>query len=311
MGRRVKRYGIWITSLLTLVVAAMVIYRILRPPLEGRFVFSYDGRICVGNASGGLRRCLAEGQDPSWSPDGQQIAFGVITLPNAESGTHRIHSIYIINANSAEPTLLTELPGIDPTWSPDGKQIAFSSTQIYVIDTDGSNLQPLTSDDAEKYEPAWSPDGQQIAFMARPQQDEKLDIYVMNADGSNIRRLTYDEAHDTRPAWSPDGQRIAFDSYRDGNSEIYVMNADGSGQTRLTNHPKSDRGPVWSPDGREIAFSSGRGGRTGRILYEGVTVQLFDIYLMNADGSNVRRLTYSLSGSFEDLDWSSGSGISR
>ena len=122
------------------------------------------------------------------------------------------------------------------------------------------------------------------------------DIYVMNADGSNVTRLTNRPEHyDNSPAWSPDGRQIVYQSSQDenwetGNWEIYVMNADGSNVTRLTHHPeldrypKRDRYPTWSPDGRRIAFHSNRDGADG----------VFNIYVMNADGSNVTRLTNRL-----------------
>ena len=83
-------------------------------------------------------------------------------------------------------------------------------------------------------------------------------------------------------------------SRRDGNSEVYVMNADGSGKRNLTRDRASDDYPTWSPDGRRIAFLRGR-------LYSnnpgGLGVHRFygyHLYVMNADGSGLRRLTLNL-----------------
>ena len=82
------------------------------------------------------------------------------------------------------------------------------------------------------------------------------------------------------------GPLIAYTSRVDGYDEIFSMAADGTQQTRLTfNTAISDRDPAWSPDGTEIAFASNRDG--GGIEY--------DIYVMDADGSNVRRLTTAAS----------------
>ena len=139
---------------------------------------------------------------------------------------------------------------------------------------------------------------------------DQLEIYVSDADGSNETRLTYNPAHDSYPSWSPDGSKIAFQSRRDGTQEIYVMDADGSNQTRLTTNndafsaipaglPPPTGGwdtstaffssrytkrnefvaPAWSPDGGKIAFVSTRDPN-------------FEIYVMDADGSNQIRLTY-------------------
>ncbi len=109
----------------------------------------------------------------------------------------------------------------------------------------------------------------------------------MNADGSNQTRITTNSASDRQPSWSPDGTRLAFVSNRDGNDEIYVMNADGSSQTRLTNNAAFDFDPAWSPDGTRIAFTSTRDfpGITGNIANG------FELYVMNADGTNPVRLT--------------------
>ena len=89
--------------------------------------------------------------------------------------------------------------------------------------------------------------------------------------------------------------RIAFTSERDGNFEIYAVNPDGSAPVNLTNNPTQDTHPAWSPDGRHLAFVSLRGGTAS------------DIYVMNADGSDVRRITHrgNMTDNFiEGLSWS-------
>jgi TolB protein len=129
-----------------------------------------------------------------------------------------------------------------------------------------------------------------IAFRS---QRDGFEIYVMNADGTGQTRLTDNSLRDRYPSWSPDGTKIAFarDSRSGGGfAEIYVMNADGTGQTRLTTivHDPSfihggDMHPSWSPDGTKIAFAS----------YRDATSTSYnpEIYVMNADGSGITRLT--------------------
>lgn len=80
-------------------------------------------------------------------------------------------------------------------------------------------------------------------------------------------------------AKAPATPKILFSSSRDGNWEVYMMNPDGSEQVNLTQHPDGDRGAVWSPTGDQILFASNRQG-----------TRVWDLYLMDADGSNVRRV---------------------
>jgi Tol biopolymer transport system component len=90
--------------------------------------------------------------------------------------------------------------------------------------------------------------------------------------------------------WSPDGKRIAFVSQRDNLfGEIYTMNADGTNVVRLTNTPGASDSPSWSKDGSQLVFSSNRD------LFDpatgSVSIVQFEVYVMNADGSGVTRLT--------------------
>ena len=105
--------------------------------------------------------------------------------------------------------------------------------------------------------------------------------------------MTTNPRWDQTPAWSPDGKRIAFEFTRDGAhaSDIYVINIDGSEQRNLTDHVYVDATPSWSPDGKKIAFASVRDTESGSLMSR------VEIYVMNADGSELRRLTRDF---FED-----------
>ena len=199
--------------------------------------------------------------DPTWSPDGRQIAFRSQRDGNDE--------IYIMNSDGTCQANLTNDAADDwsPAWSPDGTKIAFAHffdggqfSDITVINVDGSGLERLTTSHGEY--PAWSPDGTRIAFASA--RDGNYEIYVMNADGTAQTRLTNNPAYDMSPVWSPDGARIAFDTQRDSfppqevgigpEFEIHIINADGSGDTRLTNNKEEDRFPAWAPN-TNLAFT--------------------------------------------------------
>jgi Tol biopolymer transport system component len=145
--------------------------------------------------------------------------------------------------------------------------------------------------------PAWSGDGRTIVFVSW--RDGNGEVYAMDADGSGPRNLTQHPAKDVRPACSPDGRSMAFVSRRDSQSEVYVMNADGSGKRNLTRDRANDDYPTWSPDGRRIAFLRGN-----RVRGLGVhRFYRYHLYVVNADGSGLRRLTHRRTRRYQ-LVWS-------
>ncbi len=118
-------------------------------------------------------------------------------------------------------------------------------------------------------------------------------IYLMEADGSGrIRLSSEEERNDNMPSWSPERCRIAFRSHSpDGDDDIFVMNADGTLLGRLTTDPADDLFPEWSPDGKQIAFISYRDGYR-------------NLFVMEADGSQQRQLTFNQKEFTQWLAWS-------
>jgi hypothetical protein len=141
-----------------------------------------------------------------------------------------------------------------------------------------------------------------IAFIqAAGHQGSEHNVWTMNADGTGQTQLTTSD-HAGAPAWSPDGQKIALARYVDGNTDIWVMNADGSNMTRLTTDPEFDFDPAWSPDGR-IVFVTLRDHNP----YQFGSCQVpcnYELYAMNADGSNQTRVTYTPDIDEGAPDWS-------
>jgi TolB protein len=105
-------------------------------------------------------------------------------------------------------------------------------------------------------------------------------IYYADYDGANHRRVTVTRSLDIAPAWSPDGKAIAYTSYRSGFPDIIVQHIYEGRYTKPTagTAEKQNYLAAWSPDGSKLAFMSNRDGNN-------------EIYIVNRDGSGMRRLT--------------------
>lgn len=165
---------------------------------------------------------LSHEEWPSWSPDGQRIAFTTTVDGNQE--------LYVADASGENRVRLTSDPAIDahPAWSPDGRRIAFSTNrwgdlEIALISPDGSQLQRLTEAPGLDDYPAWSPDGGSLVFTSN--RDGNQEIYRMQADGRRPRNMTQTESMETFPSFHHDG-RLTFVSDRTGGFEVYLTVGD-------------------------------------------------------------------------------------
>ena len=244
----------------------------------------------------------AETKTSAPAPLAGKIAF---VRAVSHPGSANEYRLYVMDADGSNQKLLSKDFNLinAPAWSPDCKKIAFVATvrdesAIYTVSADGSDLVRLTpeaSDPSKEgwwnaWAPRWSPDGTKIAFQATPHG--VWEIYVMNADGSNLTSI----GRGGYPSWSPDGKRIVYvgDVGGLGLNAICAMDADGGNKTRLisTEVPQHHYDtPVWSYDGKQIAFIAWEKGNDR------------ELYVMDADGSNVKTVASVQDGPFSP-QWS-------
>lgn len=251
---------------------------------------AYETEIWIADPSRGNRWQLTRGKkssvQPTWSPDGQWLAF-------ISDRTDK-RQIYLINPRSGEADALTNASeGVSGfLWSPDGKSIAYTATEpkpeahkerdkkygeftvvdqdlrmvhLHVIDVATRTSRPLTRGAFAVGSFAWSPDGARIAFDHRVNNDPSnggtANISVVEVAGGNVRPIVTMEGPDTNPTWSPDGSRLAFQTtmadpwFYYANSMIAVVPAEGGEARPLTKQFDEDASIVaWGKPG--IFFSA-------------------------------------------------------
>jgi len=162
---------------------------------------------------------LSHEESPTWSPDGQWLAYTSTFEGNQE--------LYVIRKDGKERRRLTTHAGLDahPTWSPDGERIALATDrwgdlEIATVDIHGGNLQRVTESVGFDDYPAWSSDGAQLAFTSN--RDGNFEIYVCDKTGQNPRNVSQDAEFDSFPTWTKKGE-LGFISARDGGFDVYVL----------------------------------------------------------------------------------------
>jgi TolB protein len=225
--------------------------------------------------------------NPSWAPDSRSLAYTTYR-PNPDIFISRIYEGVMQNPTKGVGTNYV------PVFSPDGRQIAFMSArdgnpEIYVMNSDGSNVRRLTNHPAGESSPTWSPSGSQIAFTS--DRTGKPQIYIVGTDGSNLQRLDIKESEADRPTWAPAPyNEIAYAGRTSsGGFDIVVYELATRTPRKLTNGEGTNESPAYSPGGRHIAFTSTRSGRT-------------QVYTIDRLGRDLKQITRD--GSNQTPAWS-------
>jgi dipeptidyl aminopeptidase/acylaminoacyl peptidase len=232
---------------------------------------------------------------PSWNSAGR------IVFASDRSGSFELFTMTAVGGSQRQLTKGALPPNKSgPDWAPGGKQVAFTAgtprrAEVYVLTLAGARLTNVSRNvAADDTNPDWSPDGTQLVFSS---SRGRRHLYRYDVASRRLVRLTRGSGSDFDPAWSPDGARIAF-TRRDatGNYDVYVLELAIGQERRLTSGFGQDRDPTWSPDGTAIAFVTNRD-----------SADDYEIYTMNADGSNPVNVTHSPRTIDQSPDWSGAS----
>ncbi len=215
-------------------------------------------------------------------------------------------------------------------FSPNGKKLTFQSKrddlkcdQIFTMNIDGSNVKRVSNGDGRTTCSYFFNKGKKVLYGSThlgskecpPNPDfskgyvwaifPTYDIFTANADGTKIKQMTKTNGYDAEATVSPDGKRIVFTSMRDGDLDIYTMDINGKNVKRVTSELGYDGGAFFSPDGKQIVYRAYHPKTEAeiarykmRLAEDLIEPNNFEVWVMNADGTNKRQVTKLGAASF-------------
>jgi TolB protein len=250
-------------------------------------------QLVVADADGMNPRVVMQSNEPlmspSWSPDGQSLAY--------VSFEGRLPTVYVQELKSGERRRVSARAGVNqaPAWSPDGKKLALTlstrdgNLDIYTLDLASQALTRITDDPGIDTEPQWSNDGRSLYFTSDRAGGPQI-YRVGIQPGDKPRRLTFQNSYNARPRLSPDESQLAFVTQEEGAYRIAIMDLRGRGDVQVLTRGHFDVSPSYAPNGAEIIYATRDRGR-------GV------LALVSADGRVQERLVSS-EGEVQEPAWS-------
>lgn len=194
---------------------------------------------------------------PTWSPNGQDIAYVSFEQNRA--------SIYLQNLHSGQRRLITSFDGINgaPTFSPDGSQMAVVLTKtdnpkIYVVNLATLQLKQITDGYSIDTEPRWAADGRSLIFTSDRSGNPQIYRYEFNS--GKITRLTYQGNYNARPSLSADGRTLVFMHRETGVFGIAKEDL-ASGRLQILTSTGGEESPSLAPNGKMVLYATEYKGR--------------------------------------------------
>ena len=242
-SRTARRYAAWLSIPVFAIVVFLVVRRLVEHPsrrgdtsvdvrlTEGTNFSvdaSPDGRTLVmdllgslwtlpseGGAATRITEELLEAREPSFSPQGDRIAF---------QGFETDWDLWSINTDGSAASRLTSGPFDDrePHWSHDGRRLAFSSDRggnydIWILDLRGGGLRQLTTNPAEDFAPSWSADDREIAFVSSRVPGG---VWAIDVESGAERPVSAVTGNISGPSWAPDTKQVLYNVIADGSARL-------------------------------------------------------------------------------------------
>ncbi|HCN16846.1 MULTISPECIES: PD40 domain-containing protein [Psychrobacter] len=192
---------------------------------------------------------------PTWSPDGNRIAYSV-------QRDQSYPVIYVQNVSGGGARALTPFAGsnLSPAFSPDGSTILFSSSfegsaDIYEMSVSGGQPRRITNWPSSEVQPSYAPDGKSFVFVSDRAGFNKPQIYRYEFGSGRTSKVS-SSGYATSPQFSSDGSQIAFLNGR----SAAIMNSNGAITANLGN-TGIDEAPSFSPNGKRVVYASTQGGK--------------------------------------------------